>query len=248
MGDGSHSGNTGGAVPFVRARRLTLKTFFMDLLFPPRCVVCRARGEWLCLHCRPQLDLFQPPLCPRCGLPVEPNEPCSACRWERVPLNGKRACGYFEGPLRQAVHRLKFNGERYLAEPLAAIMAETWRQSPPPVDILVPVPLGKKRERERGYNQSALLAAEVGRLLGLPVDEQTLRRVRETPPQMGLPRESRLANLEGAFACQPDPIAGRRVCLIDDVTTTGATLAACASTLRRAGARAVCGLTVAKTR
>lgn len=163
-------------------------------------------------------------------------------------MRGLRACGYFEGPLRDAVHRLKFSNERYLARPLAGLMASTWRYSPLPAELLLPVPLYPDRLAERGYNQSALLAREAGRLLGLPILESSLRRVRDTPPQMGLPRAQRLVNLEGAFVCSEDGVRGRRVCLVDDVTTTGATLGACAAALREVGAKAVYALVLAKAR
>ncbi len=218
------------------------------LLFPPRCVVCRARGDWLCARCRPHLALFQPPLCPRCGMPVDEGAPCELCRGRRLPVTALRACGYFEGPLREAVHRLKFSGERYLAEPLADLLVTTWRWAPLPADALIPVPLHPAREAARGYNQSSLLARQVGKKLDLPVLEGHLRRLRATPPQVDLPREERLRNLVGAFVCVGREAYGRRLCLVDDVTTTGATLAACATALRAAGAGSVVALVLAKAR
>lgn len=230
------------------ARLAAFRTAFWDFLFPPRCVVCRTRGAWLCAQCQPLLALIRPPICLRCGLPVELGANCEWCRHENTGLDARRVGGYFDGPLRDAIHRLKFAGERYLARPLAEVLATAWLVAPSPVDVLVPVPLGIERERQRGYNQSALLAREAGRLLGLPVAERALVRSRETPPQVGLPREARLVNLHGAFAADETAVAGRSPLLIDDVSTTGATLTACAAALRAAGARSVSALVLAKTR
>jgi ComF family protein len=159
-----------------------------------------------------------------------------------------RVSGYFDGPLRQAVHRLKFSGERYLAEPLGEILAATWNHGPLPADALVTVPLHPKHEAARGYNQSLLLARAAGARLGLPVIDDGLRRVRETPPQMGLPREERLANVRGAFAWQSDRPCPARLVLVDDVMTTGATLAACAAALRQAGASHINALVLARAK
>ena len=220
----------------------------ISFLFPARCVVCRARGDWLCARCRPQLALFVPPVCPRCGLPVGGGAVCEACRRRPPPVRALRSAGYFEGPLREAIHLLKFSGERYLAEPLGEIMAHCWQQAPRPVDALLPVPLHPAREAARGYNQSALLARAAAKHLGLPVLGDGLRRLRETPPQVGLPREERLVNLDGAFAAGAQEVHGRRLALVDDVTTTGATLAACAAALRQAGAVAVYALVLARAR
>jgi ComF family protein len=115
-------------------------------------------------------------------------------------------------------------------------------------DAILPVPLHPKRQAERGYNQSALLARRLGRVVALPVREDVLRRVRSTPPQVGLDRAKRRENVAGAFACPPDhpALVGKTLLLVDDVCTVGATLAACAEALRAAGAREVWALTVAR--
>ncbi|MHB1133647.1 MAG: ComF family protein [Chloroflexota bacterium] len=159
-------------------------------------------------------------------------------------MSGLRVAGPFSGPLRHAVHRFKFSGERYLAEPLGEILTRAWVQAPLKGDCLVPVPLHPKQEAARGYNQSTLLAEVAALRLGVPVVSQGLRKVRETPPQVGLSQAERSRNLQGAFTwvgTAPDsPV------LVDDVTTTGATLGACAATLRAAGARRVYALVLAR--
>ncbi len=132
-----------------------------------------------------------------------------------------------------------------LAGPLAEWLAATWQLQHLAADLIVPVPLHRKRQAERGYNQSALLARELGERMGVRVAPAELVRTIQTRPQVGLNREERRANIAGAFQC-----AGRvtdlRIVLIDDVCTTGATLEACAAELRAAGARQVVGLTVAR--
>jgi ComF family protein len=215
-----------------------------NLVFPPRCVSCRARGAWLCERCEPQLVLYRAPLCPRCGLPLT-DEPCPGCTRARLPVARLRAAGPFAGPLRTAIHRLKFSGERYLAEPLGGLLVQAWHNAPLAGDCLVPVPLHPKQERARGYNQALLLAQATERRLGLPVLAGRLRKIRETSPQVGLTREARLANLHGAFAWHGDACPAAPI-LVDDVMTTGATLQAAAQALRQAGARRVCGLVLGR--
>jgi ComF family protein len=142
---------------------------------------------------------------------------------------------------------LKYEGQRHLARPLSELLLDCLAARPLAVDLLVPVPLDRGRGRERGYNQSALLAEPIGRALGLPLLAGALRRTRATRPQVGLSARERRANVRGAFACaDPSAVEGRRVLVVDDVMTTGATLEACADALTAAGAAVVYGLVVAR--
>ena len=166
------------------------------------------------------------------------------------PLAGLWIAGFYIHPLDHAIHALKYAGKRRVAEPLGLLMAETYRRQARfrlPPDALLPVPLHARRQAERGYNQSALLARVVSRELGLPLVEDALARLRNTPQQVGLSGGERRKNVAGAFACMPGHplVEGRRLVLLDDVCTTGATLAACAETLLAAGAREVWGLALA---
>jgi len=201
----------------------------------------------------------------RCGLPfasphaLDAMEPeCGACRAEEPPFACVRSFGLYTGKLRQLVLRLKFGGEEQLGVRLGELLAGTWDSMPgeraPGEILVVPVPLHASRRRERGFNQSELLAAGLVRALarrknGIAphVVKGCLRRLRATPPQTGLSVAARRENLRGAFAV-PDPavIEGRTLVLIDDVMTTGATLSACARVLHRAGAARVLGLTLAR--
>ncbi len=164
---------------------------------------------------------------------------------ELWPLSGARSAAHLSGPLREAVHSLKYEGVRALAGTLGQIVYDCWEAEPWTVDVIVPVPLHPQRRRERGYNQSALLARELARHTSLPVVEGALLRVTPTQPQVGLNAAERVENVRGAFRCGGDDLSEQRVLLVDDVLTTGATLRACAQALLEGGAQGVWGLTLA---
>ncbi|MCX7680368.1 MAG: ComF family protein [Anaerolineae bacterium] len=155
---------------------------------------------------------------------------------------------YFEGVVREAIHHLKYRGCAELAEPLGRVMADYLKEHLMPADVVVPVPLHITRLRERGYNQAALLAHAMARYSSLAVEERALIRERATASQVGLSAEERRLNVKGAFRCIGTGVGGKRVLLIDDVCTTGATLEACAVALYEAGARSVQALTLARAR
>jgi len=203
-------------------------TALLDVLYPPVCLVCDAYAEPLCERCRAQIR----PVPPGTELPVG--------------LAGVLSVGYHEEALRAAVLKLKFQRDAAVAEPVGRLLAGALRphQAEWRADGLVPVPIHWTRQWERGFNQSELLAQRVGRSLSLPVT-QVLVRKRRTPPQVGLEAVARQRNLQGAFAIRPHAtVEGQRLILVDDVRTTGSTLAECATVLRDAGAQAVYGLTV----
>ena len=171
---------------------------------------------------------------------------CAACDRLLLAFAGLRSAFSYEGLARSAVLALKFQGVSALAPEMARPMADALARWLPAVDVVVPVPLGWLRRRTRGFNQSALLAREVCRISGLPVEARALRRARQTPPQTQQPdEESRRRNIQAAFALGPRPVAGS-VLLIDDVATTGATLDACARVLLDGGASTVLALTFAR--
>lgn len=141
---------------------------------------------------------------------------------------------------------MKYEGLFGLAKPLAEIMAKTWKKWYTPTDLILPIPLHPNRQKKRGYNQSDLLAKDLGTYLDLEVDFKTIRRIRHTPPQVGLNAEERLSNVAGAFVVFSQKIVGKDILLIDDVCTTGATMAAAAQALFEAGATSVSGYCVAR--
>jgi ComF family protein len=168
------------------------------------------------------------------------------CRDQLRALSRARAAAAYEGPLERAIHRFKYEGWRALAPALAALLEQQLTLESPLGAQLVAVPLHPRRLRQRGYNQSELVAADLRRRLGLPSPGGMLVRLRDTPPQVGLDRLRRRANVASAFAWQGPPLAGQPCVVIDDVTTTGATLDACAAALKAAGSSFVLGLTVAR--
>lgn len=226
----------------------------LDLLYPICCVGCKQPGELYCPACRETVHYITPPVCPMCGQPQPQSTLCPQCaraRDQPLPLEGIRSVAYLEGTIREAIYGLKYDYIRELAEPLGEMLAEQVQRMPLPADVIIPVPLHRRRQRERGYNQSALLALRFGAATQIPVCQDVLRRHRYTRSQTRLDAQERNQNVRGAFSCtnQHDidrEIVGKRVLLIDDVATTGATLRACAQVLRDHGARSVWALTVAR--
>jgi ComF family protein len=236
----------------------------LDLVFPPFCPVCQGRlvegrRDPLCAACWGAIVRIGPPWCGRCGLPVmrtagagpapgaRPAPTCAPCRRRPPRFDYARAAASYDGVLREAVHAFKFGGRRALAAPLGDLVVETLAGRLPEEALLLPVPLHRRRERERGFNQAALLARRIGRAWSWPVREDVLARVTATPSQTELDAAARRANVRDAFRLRrPGAVAGRRVVLVDDVLTTGATLSECARTLREAGAASVGAVTVAR--
>jgi len=152
-----------------------------------------------------------------------------------------------DGVMRQAIHQLKYRNLRALAQPLAGLLQDYLVTNPVPGEVLVPVPLHHKRLRERGYNQSSLLTKELGNLINLPVVDDCLIRHRQASPQTRAASvEERRSNVADAFSCRDRRLQDKQVLLIDDVSTSGATLDACATVLKAAGATSVWGLVLAR--
>jgi ComF family protein len=222
----------------------------LDLLFPPRCAGCHRPGARLCKTCQAAFNQLEPPWCDRCGLPVQQAGRCGDCSApgdQLAPLTGIRSLAYFDGALRSTQHQFKYRRDSMLADALGCLLSEArwWNQVR--ADRLVAVPLSEQRLRQRGYNQAGLLARAVADCRGLPLDGGLLRRTRHTAAQVGLSVAQRRANVQGAFAATASA-RGRSFVVIDDVCTTGATLAACAAALMEAGAVSVWGVTLARAR
>jgi ComF family protein len=225
----------------------------LSVLLAPCCALCgtvlrRPLDGAICAACWGRVARFSPPLCQHCGEPLPsartaPAGHCRSCSVALGPVTQARAVGAFDGVLADAVHALKYGRRPSVAPPLALLMRAAGRDLLAPVEIVVPVPLHRRREDERGFNQAELLA----RRLGPPVCRAVCRS-RHTAPQVGLSGEARLDNLRGAFAltAAARQVRGRRVALVDDVLTTGATMAACAEALAAAGPRSIVALTAAR--
>ncbi len=221
--------------------------WLIDAVFPPRCATCDAEGQLWCAACQAALQPVMPPFCAQCGEPNVPSELCSNCRAQPLRIESIRSIAIFQGKLRQAIHRFKYNRLAGLAAPLGDGLADYWIAHQLHADWIVPVPLHPARQRERGYNQSALLAQRLSQRTGVSAINTGLRRVRATAVQMELNAAQRKVNVAGAFQCDEARVRGRRIALIDDVCTTGATLEACTEALLQAGAASVIGLTLART-
>lgn len=224
----------------------TLKRVALDLFFPPWCIGCGREGKYICDSCREKLPLISPPICLKCGRPLTEENICPGCIEGTVAIDGIRAPFLFHGVIRQAIHELKYRNLKAIAPSLAGFLHEYLLDNPLPGDVLVPVPIHRTRRRERGYNQSSLIAREISRRNGLPVIEDCLIRSINTPPQVRTNSASeRRKNITDAFSCVNDRLKGRQVILIDDVSTSGATLNTCAGVLKASGAAGVWGLTIA---
>lgn len=231
----------------------------LELFLPSACVSCNSpvNGSGIPHFCSACWNDFSPlpgPVCPRCGRPFEspealthsPGHRCLSCRNELPHFDQSVSVGLFEGTLREAVHTFKYKPCRSLGRPLSRWMAENIGFEPG-IDIVMPVPLHTKRLRQRGFNQSLLLAHGISRHYGLTLSFDNLARTRHTKPQVELSGKDRIANVAGAFSLRrPELLAGTSVLLIDDVFTTGATLNECSRVLKDADASRVMALTLAR--
>lgn len=228
-----------------------------ELCFPRICAGCgkinaQSAGFW-CAGCLDEIPRISPPICPLCGSPF-PDAPdssdhlCGECTRSVFHFDGARSAVTHAGIVRDRIHQFKFGRRLEWIPPLVELLQatyETWGISPPA--LVVPVPLHLNRLKERGFNQSGLLAGEFARKLGLRVSYDMLVRKKWTEPQTRLNRTQRLKNVRGAFdAPGRESVRNLRILLIDDVFTTGETLSECARTLKKKGASEVHALTVTR--
>ena len=237
----------------------------LDILFPPRCPICQNflwndplwsenRGRCFCQECFSGFQEIRPPLCPSCGRPfaLETGEDhfCEACLRKR-PLYEAAAAPYrYEATLMDAIHQFKYVPKGHLGDILGPLLAEFAARRFDGNDdfLIVPVPLHPKRLRERGFNQSLLLARHVAKPWDADLDWFSLRRRKYTLPQTGLGKEERRKNVRGAFEVTDSKgMKGRTALLVDDVATTGSTLNECSGVLMKAGCEKVFCLTLAMT-
>lgn len=227
----------------------------LDIALPPRCLACGtivADPGTLCATCWPGVDFIAAPQCACCGLPLSATVGgdhllCGSCLVSRPPWRRARAVFRYRGVGRDLVISFK-HGDRLDAAPtLARWLSRAGAELLADANLIVPVPLHPRRLFARRYNQSAVLALALGKLSGTPVGVDALVRVRRTPSQGGLDRSGRAANVRGAIAvARRTAVKGRRIVLIDDVLTTGATVGVCVRALQRAGAVSIDILTLAR--
>lgn len=230
-----------------------ISSYLFDLVFPPRCVSCSRYGQLFCDSCAQQvLPASSRQDCHQCGLALPGDlkglgSPCPGCN---VALGWVGVAALHEGPLRKAIHTLKYEDGRQLGPSLGRYLLAVTAEAPWPailrrLDGIVPVPLHRDRFLERGYNQAGLLAASISSESAVPLLDSVIERFEATNSQIGLSPPERAENVVGKFRANSRLVSGRALLLVDDVYTTGATMGECASVLRNAGAEAVYGIALA---
>jgi len=234
----------------IRSSSRTLLQRYLDMLFPVHCAGCQKIGHVLCPACIAQIQPLPSPICDFCGVPLSTYGVCKNCQYRRPKLSGQRAVSLYQEPLRGCIHGLKYDGNMRLAIPLGLLLAQAYRYYDMQADMLIPVPLHSERQKQRGFNHASLLAEACSANTGVPMHDNILVRLRATVAQVDLHPRERYQNVAGAFACSSESarsmLKGHRILIIDDVSTTGATLEACATPLFEAGAKEVWGLVLAR--
>lgn len=229
-----------------------LKEGILDLFFPPpaECIFCKAslnnNEKFFCDTCWQEfLSWQQMPKCNGCNQPLKNSGFCPDCKEKRLSFGWLKSVGPYQGYLKETLLAFKFKKRKELAEPFALLLASLFE--PEPEDLIVPVPMDKKKLKERGYNQAFLLARTLAQHTNLSLGDILLKE-KGYADQIGLSKEERLRNLKGAFKTKKDKVQaakGKRIILVDDVFTTGATAKECSDILMRAGAKEVGVLVVA---
>ena len=238
--------------------------WLVDWLYPPRCRACSGRiygrdAEYFCGTCWPEIRVVSHPLCTTCGRPFPDasgdDHLCGICLSRQPYFACARAWACYpreettEHPLRRVVQKFKYGRKVSLGKPLGRLLAQGCQEflDQCPSDLIIPVPLHPKRLRWRGFNQSVLLARQVSREYAIPLDPFVVYRSKETPPQTQLTEDERRKNVRGAFSLNDQKsVKGKRILLIDDVYTSGATVNECSRALKRGGAKEVYVLTLAR--
>lgn len=222
----------------------------LELSFPVHCIVCRDLSEsYLCAKCRQKITLIAPPICTKCGIP-NATPRCWGCLQHQFHFELARSAGAFEGTLRKAIHALKYRSIWMLAEPLSEVLIDGFIESrlPKSVDMIVPIPIHPSRKAHRGFNQSELIAKGLAKHLSIQMDTKTLVKSKKTPHQVGVAFEQRWINIYGSFSVvHPERVKNKKIMLIDDVITTGATLDEAARMLLDSGASTVVAYTLARS-
>ena len=220
----------------------------IDFFYPPFCCHCGKIGFEVCPSCFSKIEIISTHrICNSCGRVIQNHGKCPICTLSPPKFDQARSWGIYSGVLKQIIQKIKYDRGfgviEYISKPLIDCIFR-WGIS---IDMIIPIPLGKKREKERGYNQSALIAAPISKLLGIPMNKSALSRFRETRSQVGLNYEERNRNINGAFHAKHTEITQKSILLIDDIATTCATLNESAKTLKLAGASKVFCFTIAQT-
>lgn len=226
-----------------------------DWIYPPKCIICQnilslELPRWFCEQCRQKLVYIEKPVCIKCGRQAEnENTTCPLCAHKTFSFHRNVSLFVYDGDIKDVIHRFKFGNHPEFGEGLAILMAEVFmREFDSQIDCIVPIPMHRKKERSRGFNQAAILANGVSKAIGVPVCTG-LSRKKQTKPQGSLSAAEREENVKNAFEVKERMFfQNKKVLLIDDVFTTGSTVESCAKTLISAGAKEVSSLTLSSTR
>lgn len=218
----------------------------LDWLYPPLCGGCQEPGSRWCETCQTLTERIPETICQICGVVLPNNGICPHCDQLRPPYKALRAWAKYNDRIRNAIHRLKYAGDIALAEILARPLIQLVQKQAWQIDIVTAVPLGVSRMKQRGFNQSALLAFPLALGIGKSFRSKAISRVRETKSQVGLSASERSDNVKGAFQAKREIVAQKRILLVDDVITTGSTMTACTNALLQAGALEVYCIALAR--
>lgn len=219
----------------------------LDWIYPPQCVSCGKPGALICDECLAKLPAVGDHYCSVCGKPLKKKQHCRLCAGSEFRFQASRAPYLYDGPVSAMIKKLKFSGMLSLAPILAGFLTDFWNELDWDVDLVVPVPLSRKRFSQRGFNQSELIARKFSKNTGIPCEPGALMKKLDTPEQVGLSAEERRKNLNGAFAAERVLVKNKRILLLDDVMTTGSTFAECTAALLAENAESVYCLSAATT-
>lgn len=220
-----------------------LDAWGMDLLYPPRCPICdevAAEGFPICPHCRKSIRAVREPVCKKCGKPIGGfrEEFCGDCVRKSHGFTQGKAVWVYEKKVKESIYRFKYQNRRDYGRAYAKEMAERyggWIKNNR-IQAILPIPLYHRKKKQRGFNQAEVVAAELGEILGIPVERDLLVRVRNTRPQKELSESERKNNLKKSFKTVKSVVQLKHILIVDDIYTTGSTMDAASSVLKEAGA------------
>ena len=233
---------------FINQRLEDISLELLDWFFPPACLGCGIEGVNICSDCFAKIELLPSNVCNLCGSFTSKSGFCPQCAKQKPTYSGFRAFAFYTGVMRKAVQQLKYHNDLSIGSYLAGLLEITYARTGWDVDMVVPIPIGEVKRKQRGYNQAERLAKPFSRELNFSYDPTALTRIHEISSQVGLDQNARHENVRNAFVAGSNKVRDKRVLLIDDVFTSGATMQAAANELIFAGADKVFCLTLAKVK
>jgi competence protein ComFC len=218
----------------------------VDWVYPPVCAGCGNPGDIWCQECQKSTHYLNEKLCPVCGYPKNGAVRCLGCCHYTPNFNGVRSLAAYTGGIKTAIHRLKYQNDLGVGSIFTDQLTELIKRNGWKIDVVVPVPLSKQRKKERGYNQARVLAFPIALKLGIPLDDKSIIRTRETSSQVTLDAIERQKNITNAFSAKGNKLRDKNILIVDDVITTGSTINDCARAGKNAGAKEVYGISLGR--